>query len=310
MVILIVKHLAKLALFFSLSFAIIFLAATGVRYLSLWVEWARTLPQKPETFLSLIISAAHWALSLALYMSMLLALSYAARRKYFAPMAVICIFVLSMFYCFIFSFALYHWKSVPSAYDNVQKLGERGIILSNSLDRNETAVILLKGMAEPLGPRVTAIPDRPLSFQESTTNASLDLPPVPFGDDTPWFLQSLIIDIRLSEEQLQKRFGEGLIPFFLYSGAMIFLLSSLGFAIKFSVWPLANLFIGMLAFRGILAVDTFFNSAEMQELLGAFFKNMMPTSMAVPLIFFGFGLLIHLYSFLVFIAKRRDDDDD
>jgi len=309
MVTLIVKHLAKLALFFSLSFAIIFLAATGVRYLSLWVEWARTLPQKPETYLTLIISAAHWALSLALYMSMLLALSYAARRRYFAPMTVICIFVLSMFFCFSFSLALDHWKYVPSAHSGVHQLGDRGLILSNSLDGNETAVILLKGMAEPLGPRVTAIPDRPLAFQESTTNASLDLPPVPFGDDTPWFLQSLIIDIRLSEEQLQKRFSEGFASFFIYSGAMIFLLSSLGFAIKFSVWPLANLFLGMLAFRGILAVETFFNSAEMQELFSAFLKNMIPSSMAVPLLFFGFGLLIHVYSILVFIAKRRDDND-
>jgi hypothetical protein len=84
----------------------------------------------------------------------------------------------------------------------------------------------------------------------------------------------------------------------------------LGFAIKFSAWPLANLFIGALAFRGILAVETFFNSPEMQEILDSFFKNLLPTTMAVPLIFFGFGLLAHTYSILIFIAKRRDDNED
>ena len=303
------KNLAKLALFFSLSFAIIFLAATGVRYLSLKVDWARSLPQKPETFLTLIIAAAHWALSLALYMSMLLALSYAARRKYFAPMAVGCVFVLAFTLSFAFSFALYQWKNVPSAQGEIQKLGEDGLILSNTLNRSETAVILLKGMSDPSGPRVTAIPDRPLTFHESTANAGINLPPVPFGDDSPWFLKSLIIDIKLSEEQLQKHFEEGFLSFFIYSGAMIFLLSSLGFAIKFSVWPLANLFIGMLVFRGILAVETFFNTAEMQELFGAFLKGMMPVSLAVPSIFFGFGLLVHLFSVLIFISRRREDDD-
>ena len=305
-----VRNLAKLALFFSLSFAVIFLAAMGIRYLSLRVEWARNLPQKPETFLTIIIAAAHWALSLAMYASILLALSYAARRRYFAPMTVLCVMILSMCFNFGISFALYHWEFVPPAKTSVKQLGENGLILSNTLNRNETAVVLLKGTAEPFGPRVTAMPDRPLFFQESTANTNINLPPIPFVDNSPWFMKSLSIDIRLSEEQLQRRFDEGYRPYFIYAGALIFLLSSLGFAIKVSVWPLANLFLGALAFRGILAIETFFNSPEMRDLFDTFFKGLIPTAMAVPLIFFGFGLLVHSYSILIFIAKRRDDDGD
>ena len=274
------------------------------------VEEARNLLQEPEAFLSTVISAAHWALSMAMYFSILLALSYAARKRYFAPMTVICVMILSMCFNFGISFALYQWKSVPPALTGFKPLGENGLILSNALNRDETAIVLLKGTAEPYGPRVTAVPDRPLLFQESTANTGVNLPPVPFGDDSPRFMKNLSIDIRISAEQLQKLFSEDYQPYLIYAGSLIFLLSSLGFAIKFSVWPLANLFLGALAFRGILAIETFFNSSEMQDIFDAFLKNIMPSSMAVPLLFFGFGLLVHTYSFLVFVSRRRDDDGD
>jgi len=48
----------------------------------------------------------------------------------------------------------------------------------------------------------------------------------------------------------------------------------------------------------------------MQDVLGSFFKNLMPVEMAVPLLFVGFGVLVHFYSFLVFVAKRRGRDDN
>lgn len=281
----------------------------GIRYLSLHVEWMRNLPPKPETYLTILITAAHWALSLAMYSSILLALSYAARRKYFAPMTVICVIVLSLLFNFGISFALYNWELVPPAQSAGRQMGGDGLILSNSMNKNETTVILLKGTAEPLGPRVTAIPDRPMFFQESTANANLILPPIPFGDDTPWFLKSLVIDIRLSQEQLHNRFHEGVHSYFIYAGALIFLLSSLGFAIKFSVWPMANLFLGILAFRGILAVETFSNTPEMQEILSSFFQNIIPVSLAIPLIFFCFGVLVNIYAVLVYFSKRRDKDE-
>jgi len=303
------RNLAKLSILFSLTFLIIFLAAAGIRFLGLRVEWAKNLPPKPETTLTLLVSAAHWALSLTMHLTILLSLSYGARRKYFAPMVVICVTVLSLIFNFGVSTALYQLQNVPSAVASVKQVGENGLILSNNLNRNETAVILLKGPAEPFGSRVVAIPDKPLQFIESMSNKNLDLPPVPFGDDTPWFLRSVSLDIKISEAQVYKRFTEGLHSYFIYAGALIFLLSSLGFAIKFSVWPLADLFLGALAFRGILAIETFLNTPEMQEIIGSFLGNKFPVSLAVPAAFFTFGLLINVYAILVFIIRRRNTDD-
>jgi len=304
----IVKNFAKLALFFSLTFLVILLAGTGIRFLVLRVDWAKNLPPKPETFLTLIIAAAHWALSLALFSTILFSLNYAGIRGYFAPMTIITIMSLSILFCTGVSLALENWNSVPSAQGAGMSFGGKGLILSNSLNRNETAVVLLNGTAEPLGPRVTAIPGQPLLFHESVS-VSFDLPPVPFGDDTPWFLKNLSIDIRLNAEMFKKKLDEGFLPYLIYAGSLIFLLCSLGYAIKLSAWPLANLFTGILIFRGILAFNTFLNTPEMQDVTDSFLKGMMPVTFALPAIFLGFGFLLHLYSILVFISKRRYDDD-
>ena len=302
------KNFAKQALLFIISFLVIFIIAAGLRFLSMRVEWAKNLPPKPVTSLSLLIASAHWALSLALFSSILFSLSYSARRNYSSIMTIITIMSLSFLLCYGFSFLLENWKAVPPVQIKGITLGNKGLILSNSLSRNETAVVLLNGTAQPLGPRVTAIPNQPLVFHESAS-ATFDLPPVPFTDSTPWFLKSLAIDIRLNAENIQKKYLEGLFPFFVYAGSLIFLLCSLGHAIKFSAWPLANLFLGTLAFRGILAFETFINTPEMLDIIDSFLKGMIPLSFAVPLIFLGVGSLLHLYSFLVFIIKRRDDDE-
>jgi hypothetical protein len=303
-----VKDFLKQAVLFIISFLVIFLAAAGLRFLLLRVDWAKNLPPRPEAALTLLINAAHWALSLALFSSILFSLSYSVRKNYSALISVITVMCLSLLFSFGFSFFLENWKSVPPAQNTPLSLGEKGVILSNSLNRNETAVILLNGTAEPLGPRVTVIPGQPMVFYESA-RMNFDLPPVPFMDDTPWFLKSLSIDIRLNSEIFQKKFSQGFFSFFIYAGSLIFLLCSLGNAFKFSAWPLANLFLDILIFRAVLAVTTFLNTLEIQDVIDSFLRGLIPLSLAVPLIFLTTGLLLHLYSFLIFILKRRNTDD-
>jgi hypothetical protein len=308
-----VKNLAKLVLFFSLSFAVLFVTAGGLRYLALRVDWLRTLPRQPETMLTGLITAGHWALSLALYGSLLLSLAYAARGHFFAPITAVCLAALSLAVCFGISLALKHWELVPSAQDEVKVLGEPGLILTNAIRHTEAAIVLLEGPADPRLPRVTAIPGQPLLFQPEPAgpdNTAPSLPPIPFRNDSPWFLKSLAIDLRLSAGQLEQRLNQGLYPFLIYAGALILFLCSLGCIFKLSAWPLANLFMGCLAFRGILALEIFFNAPEIQDMFESFLENRLPPSFAVPLIFCALGILVYLYSMLVYLAKRRRDDED
>ena len=302
------KDFAKLAILFSISFVIIFLAAAGFRYLALHVSWIKTLPPRPETALTLFVAAARWALTLALFSTILFSLSYSARRGYLTLMSVLTIMGFSFFFCFSVSAIVKNWESVPPAQKAPIQLGSNGLILSNSLNKSETSVVLLKGNIESTGPRVSSHSDQPLVYQEAA-GANSYFPPVPFGDNTPWFVKSLAIDIRLNSETLHEKYNEGFISFLIYAGSLIFLLSSMGYIIKVSAWPLVNLFLGILVFRGILVLESFIGTPEMLETIGSFLKNTIPVSLSIPVIFIILGALMHLYSFLVFIVRRRVDDD-
>jgi hypothetical protein len=307
-----VKSLARLALFFSLGFAVLFLASTGLRFLAIRVEWVRNLSLERETLLVELITAARWALTLTLYSGVLFGLNYSARNKVFSPVSILCIIVLSTGFVYGIGQALESWGYVPPARTPTQSLGGPGVILSNTVVSQGTSLILLQGNIQPGGARVVATPGKPLLYQAEFAGRDLaltSLPPAPFSDDTPWFLKSLSIDLKLSAGILQRHLNEGLIPFLIYAGALIFFLCSCMFIQKFSVWPLANLFLGCLVFRGVLALEIFFNTPEMQDVFDSFLQKRLPVSLAVPLIFTGIGLLIYLYSFLVFFSKRQSNND-
>jgi len=141
-----VRKLAKLILFFSLTFIIIFVVVTGVKFLSLHVDWVKNLPPKPETALTLLITAAHWALSLTLFCSIMIALNYAVRRGYFPLMSLVCVMALSFLFCYGISFALNQLKLVVPARSSGIAIGGKGLILSNTINKNDTAVVLLNGV--------------------------------------------------------------------------------------------------------------------------------------------------------------------
>ena len=287
-----------------------------MKYLSLQVEWAKILPPEPETPLTLLITSAHWALALTLFSSIILTINYIVRRKFFPLSAIVSVMVLSIVFCYGISFALNMMKSVPSKQVEPARAaeiqsGEKGLILSNSMNRNVTAIILLEGTANPYGPRVTAIPGRPLTYIDAAHfDAAQKLPPIPFTDNTPWFLKSLDIDIRLNAEMFQQKFSEGIISYLIYVGSFIFILCSLGYLIKFSAWPLANLFLAMIVFRGIISLGTLLNTPEIHNVIGVFLNNKLLTSLALPLLFAGFGVLVYIYTMLTAAAKEKNNNGD
>jgi len=303
-----VRKLAKLILLFSLTFLITFILVAIFKFLSLRVDWVKNLPPRPETTLTLLISAAHWSLSLSLFSSIILALNYAVRRNCFSITAIVCVMSLSFFFCFGISFLLEQWKGVPPSQVSGITLGDKGLILSNALNKNETAVVLLNGLDDLNGPRVIAIPDQPLVYQRSVSS-NFNLPDVPFADETPWFLKSISIDLRLNAEVFQRKFNQGFYNYFMYAGSLIFLLCSIAYTVRLSSWPLANLFLAALAFRGVLAINTLFNRPEMMDTIDSFLNGIVPIDIALPLFFLGFGILVNIYSLLSFAAKRRYEDD-
>jgi hypothetical protein len=302
------KKFARLVIFFSLSFTGLFLLTTLARYLQIRIDVIRGFPPSPDRPLEELFFAIHWALPATIYTSLLFGLSYSVRRRIFAPLSVLCLIILATALSSAAFTATDHLARLPGMVSPVKNLGGPGLILR----QGNNAMVLLGDPAEIQSPRVVSIPGRPLIFQRippGSNNSVLNLPSVPFRTDTAWLLQSLIIDFTLAGRQFAARFAEGFPFFLIYTTALVFLLSSLRFILDLGNWPLANIFLGALVFRGILTLETFLNSREIHAFLADFIGDLVPPSLISPLVFCFLGFLVCLYSGLCFLAARKSNED-
>jgi hypothetical protein len=302
------KNLARLALFFTICFAVVFVVSVLLNFLGLWVDAAKTLPFRPGRSGDFIASGSK-AIPAALYITILLSLSYTARRKIPVFLSIAGIFVLASGFTLAFTLGIGHLNNVnlaPPAFRTVK--GEPGLILS----RADTSMILLKGTDVQGGPRIAVIPGQPLIYQETPLgpdNTALSLPSLPFRTDSVWFISSIAIDFDLVSREFADRLGQSLFLFCVYAAALIFFLSGLRFLLELSQWPLANLFLGALVFRGILALETFLDTPETEEFLKSFLGERLLGPVLTPLVFCVLGTLVVVYTLLVGLArdKRRSD---
>jgi hypothetical protein len=302
------KNFARLVIFFSLSFASLFVLTTFVRYLQIRIDALRILPPGPDQGLEDLFLAIRWALPAAIYTSLLFGLSYSVRRRIFAPLSIVSLAVLTTALGFAALTVSSRLVLVPGLIKPVQTLGGPGLILR----QGDNSMVLLGEDGDIRGPRVVSLPESPLIFQRippGTGNSVMNLPSVPFRTDTAWFLRSLIIDFSLAGHELADRFAEGPRSFLIYALALIFLLSSLRFILDLGSWPLANLFLGALAFRGILILETFLDSRDIHGFLAGFIGDTIPPSLISPAVFSFLGLLVCLYSGLSFLITRKDNED-
>lgn len=302
---------ARLVLFFSLCFTITLAAAAAIRFLELRIGELRAIPAPPATKLPEIISSLQWALVPALYLSVLLSLSYTSRRGIPVFMSVSCLLALSLAGVLGISLGIGRLRtfSPPSSPSPLTVSSGKGLLLSQA----GMAVILLRGSGDIRGPRVVSLPGQPLIYQEvppGPNNTALALPPLPFRNETTPFLTSLFIDFNLTAGQFETRLREGLPSLAVYAAALIFLLVSLRFVADIGSWPLEGLFLGAVAFRGVLALETFLNTPEIQGVLASFTGERIPPALTSPLIFCTLGMAVLLYTALVYLVRggRRAGD--
>jgi hypothetical protein len=302
------KNVARLALFFTISFAAVFILALFIHFLRIRIDVIRSLPPQNGQIGEELLGAFRWALPAALYLSLLFSLSYTVRRRIFAPLAMLCLFILGSAACLGLTLGAEGLSRLAKYFVPPKSLGNPGLILTQA----DNAIVLIRDPLEPWGPRVVSIPGQPLLYQElprGPDNKPISLPPIPFRTGTAWALRSLIIDLSLTGRELIRRFsfpGWPAFPFLIYCGALIFFLVSLRFALNLSNWPLANLFLGALAFRGILSMEVFLGAPETEEVLNTLLGDLIPPLYTAPLIFVFLGFLVSLYTFLSYLARRRD----
>ncbi|MDR1058679.1 MAG: hypothetical protein LBL43_03940 [Treponema sp.] len=304
------KNIAKLVLFGSFCFIILFIFLSLFQFLSLWIDVVRGIPVRPNALSGALVLAGQWAVPGTLYVSILFCLSYAARQKIRVPASIFCIFILSSVFTLALTLGMDQIRKLRPALENVKTPpGEPGLILA----QGETAIILLKPPGDIGGPRVVSIPGEALRYQEiplGPQNRVIALPALPFRNEIPWVFKSLLIDFNLSAREFDSRFQEGLIPFGIYGGALILLLACLRFILDFGKWPLANIFLGALAFRGILALETFLNTREINAFLEEFLGNRVPGPFITPLVFCSLVLILLLYMTLAYLGWGRKGEED
>jgi hypothetical protein len=301
-----VKSLARITIFFSVFFILSFFLAGAARFLQVWIEAAQVIPAKPIRIIDALISSGWRALPAAVYVALLGTISYTTRKNMPALLSIILLLILSMGFSLGLSLGMLKAKnlSFSSGLAVPRTLGKPGLILS----QGETAIVLLEDPATPNGARVVSIPGRPLMFQPvpiGSENTTISLPPAPFHTRTPYFITSLILDFALIADQLIHRLERGLFPLIIYLGSLCLLLVSLRFVFKFSSWPLANFFLGVLVFRGILAFQIFLDSEEIQTFLSYLLGGIIPRDIRSPAILTGIALLVLLYTFLMYAAREK-----
>ena len=298
------KNFAKLTLFFSLSFVILFFISILLRYLGSWIDLIRIVPVGALPGGD-AVDAGWKVLPAVIYLTILLALSFSARAKIGIPMSIATIIFLGCAFVMGATLGLGRAGALKPALKPVSPLqAAPGLILS----RSENAIVLLRESGNIRGPRVVSIPGQPLIYQEvplGPNNAILNLPDLPFGSDTPWFVRSIGLDCSLSSGEIKSRYESSLFSFSAYVLSLILLLGSLRFLLELSQWPLANIFLGALVFRGILALETFLNSKEINALAGSFLTARVPADLVTPVVFGAIGILVILYTLLSRVASGR-----
>jgi hypothetical protein len=299
------KNMARLVFFFPLTFIIAFAITGAVSYLQLALDSARAIPIGPNVEWEEFIVSLQKILPLILYASILLALSYTARRGIPLLAAIFGLLILAGGAILGVSLGLIHLKSLAAPaipLFSSKTLGAPGLILS----QGSTVTVVLGNPGQAGSPRAVSIPGRPLIYQEPASgpdNTTTALPPVPFRTEESYLLNGFLMDSALAAKRFETTLDQGLIPFAIYGGALIFLLASLRFVLNLSSWPLANLFSGALVFRGILAFQTFIDSRAIHDFIYGFLDGRVDDALISPGIFAGLAVLVLLYTFLVTLSR-------
>jgi hypothetical protein len=298
-----VKNFAKLVLFFCFSFICILLAASLIALLQ--EHTALTVLFPPGSGSSggnLLIHLCN-SIPAALYLTILLGLSYASRRNMIYPAV----------FTILLALALILGSAAMLGLETLSQIGDFTVEINPPADMVRPGLILNQGsgmkvvfLEEPLktgGARVVSTAGQAMYYQ-GQGSASTPIP-LPFTEEKNRLLEGINRDFTQSYRVFTARYKAGFLSFWLYTGSLTVFLLSLGCLVNISFWALANLFFAALAFRGALALEAFLNQPDIHGLMASFAGNIIPPSLINPLIFFTAGVLILLYSGLVYLARGK-----
>lgn len=306
-----VKGIAKLVIFFTVTFVITLLSLSFLKFAEVWIDAARHIPARLISFLPEILKVLASSIPFSLYLSLLLVLSYSVRRNMKTITTMALLFFLSTGCMTAVNLGLKKMMSFPpeEPVQSVSTLGYPGLMLNQS----DITIILLETPAKKDSSRVVSIPGQKLIYQAKPIgpdNTVLPLPAAPFQRELSYSLKSIMMDFSITAAYYQTLLDEGIIPFILYTAAVCLVLCSLRFLFTVSRWHLANLFLGALVFRGILTLEIFLNTDEILFYISDFVGKWLPNQFLRPLIFTIIAIMVILYTVLAYFSRGRLKKDE
>jgi hypothetical protein len=294
-------------IFFSLaSFLLGFVVAAAAFFLRLWVDFAVSVPARSSADLASFIPALQWAVVFSLYTGILFTVNYAFRKRLNRALIFVGPALLFSLYTAgstVLVDKLSDLNAEPFALRKPgQTLGQAGLMLYSG----DEVVVLLDDTRNLRGSRVYAPAGEPLVYQSDPTRAEGDaftLPPVRFKTVKSPLFDSVRLDFAMSARTIAGRYADGVLPFIYWTAALVCLQVAVSFIFNMGIWPLSNLFLGAALLRGILALDVFINSDEVQIALKDFARGVLPDAALSPVIFGFFAVLLLLYLILLYFTR-------
>ncbi|MDR2633010.1 MAG: hypothetical protein LBC51_05220 [Treponema sp.] len=290
------KNILRLVFVFSLSFAVLFVVFLVMHWLQ-----SRLDPAMQSEGRLLWISV----LPITIYGAMLLGLRYTIRVSIPIPLAILSLVILGLLCTGGLALGISRFTMPAYSRATLFSLGKPGLLLSMP----DKAVVLLYDPQDPSSPQVLSLPGKPLVYlhtpQEGNSPRRLAAPLVSFRTASPPFLQGILNDFASTAAQLQTRLNLGFVPFMIYIGALIVLLSSVRFICTLGAWPLANLCVRILVFRGVLALEAFLNTPRIQRDLLSLLGSRLPQSLLSPVLLYTLGLLFILSALILHLIRKR-----
>jgi len=301
-----VKNIASLVLFLIFTFIGILILATLLALLQDWTSSALLFP--PDTVISGVFNgkiASYLASSLpaAFYLSVLLGLNYAVRRRIAYPVSFMLIWVFILILSGAAFMGLESLKRMDfsvSIKKPSRELAKPGLLLSKGTLNNNQWIFLGDPYRQD---SARVVLSQSLEYQGQ--DAAPAPMPLPFFAKQNGIFDSIDRDFGHSSGIFSASFEDGLLFYGLYTGSLAAFLLSLGCLVNISFWSLANLFFGALAFRGALALENFLNQPHIHQLLSSFAGKVLNDSFINPVIFFTLSMMILLYSCLIYLSRGK-----
>ncbi|MDR1218882.1 MAG: hypothetical protein LBK73_04655 [Treponema sp.] len=302
------KNIVRLVFFFCCAFIFILFFFTLIDFFRVQNVGLTSIALSGSFFRESVISFCG-RLPPTLYLTILISLSYAARREISCPASMICVFILAM------GFIALGWLLIAKTDDlrlpppsgKTITFGGKGLVLFSDNESNG-AMALLDGPQDY--PRVVAVPGAQAEYQRTQGDAALRAAPLAkplfFRHDESAFMSKLMDKFHAVALKFEALAANGFMDFMLYTAALTLLLVSLRSIMGISSWHFANLLLGGLFFSGILYFEALIDTIPAQNLISTAIKGIIPQNYISPAAFcLAAFLCINVAVLFHVLSKRR-----